>query len=159
MVIMKTIVIGLGNTLFSDDGAGIYALNFLKHFHSDVPSTHFVVGEIFEPDFVEEILPTDNLIIIDSTQLNSEPGSVRIFMNDEMDRFLNRQSTYGMKIKIKGLIDLIKEIELADIRPQHRALVGIQPQCLDKGDRLSETVEEAIPSVCIRVLDLIKQWH
>ena len=158
---MQTLIIGIGNTLFSDDGAGIYALNFLRNFHSDVPGAKFVNGEIFEPHFTDEIIPTDNLIVIDATDLNSEPGSIHVFMGDEMDNYLDRGSKNGShhSLQKRELADLINEIHLVDIPSQRRALIGIQPLCLDQGDCLSTTVEEAIPNVCCRVLNLIEKWH
>ena len=68
---MQTFVIGIGNTLLSDHGAGIYALNFLKNFHADIPDTRYVNGEFLELDLATEIDPTNNLIVIDATDLKS----------------------------------------------------------------------------------------
>jgi len=154
---MQTFVIGIGNTLLSDHGAGIYALNFLKNFHADIPDTRYVNGEFLELDLATEIDPTNNLIVIDATDLKSQPGSVRTFVGEEMDRLLNGQSIN--RSQGKGLVELIKEIHLLDRLPQRRALIGIQPLCLDKGDCLSATVEDAIPDVCCQVLSLIEEWH
>ena len=156
-VIMQTFIIGMGNTLLSDHGAGIYALNFLKNFHSDIPGTKYLNGEFLELDLATKIEPTNNLIVIDATNLNSQPGSVHTFVGNEMDSILNEQSKNASQEK--GLVQLLKEIDLLDRLPERRALVGIQPLCLDEGECLSATVEDAIPNVCCRVLGLIEEWH
>ena len=154
---MQTLIIGIGNTYLSDYGAGIYALNFLRHFHSDIPGTKYVDGGFLEPDLTTEIVPVDNLIVIDATDLNSQPGTVHTYMGKEMDNFLNGQPKNSAQVK--GLTELMNEIHQLNALPQRRALIGIQPFCLDEGDCLSATVEEAIPNVCCRVLGLIEEWH
>ncbi len=154
---MQTLIIGIGNTLLSDDGAGIYALNFLRNFHFDVPDTKFVDGEVLEPDLTAEIVPTDKLIVIDVADLNAQPGSVHTFIDTDMDGYINDPAKNDSQIK--KLANLIKEVQQQNTLPQRRALIGIQPLYRNQGRHLSAEVADAIPAVCCQVLNLIEEWH
>ena len=42
MNLTNTLILGIGNTLLCDEGAGIHALNLLQSFHPDVPNLTFI---------------------------------------------------------------------------------------------------------------------
>ena len=41
---IKTLVLGIGNTLLSDEGAGIHALNLLQSYHPDASNLVYIDG-------------------------------------------------------------------------------------------------------------------
>ena len=63
---MKTVVLGLGNTLLGDDGVGIYALNELQsnwQDHVNQDSIEFVDGGTLSFTLTETLYGADNLKI------------------------------------------------------------------------------------------------
>jgi hydrogenase maturation protease len=58
-----------------------------------------------------------------------------------------------------GLGDLLDIARLTDTLPQRRALIGIEPESLDWGDRPTPRVAEAITSAAQQVLVLLQQWN
>jgi hydrogenase maturation protease len=154
---MQTLVLGIGNTLLSDEGAGVHAVHYLQTNHSDIQNTRFVDGGTLSFTLAAEIEQADNLIVIDATQLHASPGSIETFIDDEMDRFLNhgkRKSVHEV-----GLMDLIHISRLTGQFPTRRALIGIQPQSLDWGEHPSSEVKSAIPLACRQTLELIEAWQ
>ena len=71
---MKTVVLGLGNTLLCDDGVGIYALNQLQKNWQGESTVEFIDGGTLSFTLTEVLYHADNLIVIDAAQLSSTPG-------------------------------------------------------------------------------------
>ncbi len=153
----RTLVLGLGNTLLADEGIGIHALNALQSQYPDLADVEFLDGGTLSFTLAGPIEDADQLIVIDAAQLYAEPGTVQVFVDDDMDRYLgsnNKRSVHEV-----GLIDLMIIARLTDRLPQRRALIGIQPRDIDWGDHPSEPVAAAIPKVCDLARDLIRSWQ
>lgn len=156
-MINRTLVLGLGNTLLADEGIGIHALNALQLNYTDFADVEFLDGGTLSFTLAGPIEDADQLIVIDAAQLYAEPGTVQVFVGDDMDRYLgsnNKRSVHEV-----GLIDLMIIARLTDRLPQRRALIGIQPRDIDWGDHPSEPVAAAIPKVCDLARDLIRSWQ
>jgi hydrogenase maturation protease len=159
---MKTIVLGLGNTLLGDDGVGIHALRKVKQeWEKDNTDSNvtvsFVDGGTLSFTLTEILHEADNLIVIDAAQLNSDPGTVRIFENEVMDEFVGRGKYSSVhEVSLAELFDMARLIETLPVK---RALVGIQPQEVDWAERPSPCVSAAIPLACQQVCSLLEAWH
>ncbi len=153
----RILILGLGNTLLSDEGVGIHALNALQTHLADYTDIEFLDGGTLSFTLAGPIEDTDRLIVIDAAQLHAEPGTVQVFVDADMDRYLgsnNKRSVHEV-----GLIDLMIIARLTDRLPQRRALIGIQPRDIDWGDQPSAPVAAAIPKVCDLARELIRSWQ
>ncbi len=152
-----TLVLGIGNTLLTDEGAGVHVVNHLQQQSSTLsPEVSFIDGGTLSFTLAEPIESCDNLIVVDASELKSAPGSVRVFENEDMDDFItsgNKKSVHEV-----GLVDVMSIAMLAGKLPQRRALVGIQPQSLDWGSAPTAPVAQAIPEACRQVNALIERW-
>jgi hydrogenase maturation protease len=147
--------LGIGNTLLSDEGAGVHALEYLRSRHPDIPGVHYLDGGTLSFTLAGEIEDADNLIVIDAAQLEAPPGTVRCMTGDEMDRFLGKGKCSVHEV---GLLDLMDIARLTDSFPPHRALIGIQPGTTGWGDAPSPRVSGSFPVVTAHALGLIEQW-
>ena len=153
---MKTLVLGIGNTLLSDEGVGVHAIHFLQRHHQDVLDTEYLDGGTLSFTLAGDIEDSEQLIVIDATHLQAEPGTVKTFVNEEMDRFLGQNRK--MSVHEVSLLDLLHISRLAERLPQRRALVGIQPDSVDWGEHPTQKVAAAIPAACEQTLQLIASW-
>ena len=153
----KTLVLGLGNTLLGDEGAGVYAVRALQERHAGRADVELLDGGTLSFTLAGPIEDADNLIVIDATQLRDTPGTVRVFEGEDMDRFLggNRKSS----VHEVSLLDLLTIARLAEALPARRALIGIQPEYLDWSDAPTANVARAIPAACDLALELIERWR
>jgi hydrogenase maturation protease len=154
---MHTLVLGIGNTLLSDEGVGVHVIHQMQQQHSDLPNTRFIDGGTLSFTLAAEIEEADNLIVIDATQLHAEPGTIKTFVDQEMDRFLgtgNKRSVHEV-----GLLDLIHISRMTGHFPKHRALIGIQPQKVDWGESPTDSVSAAIPLACEQIIEQIQDWQ
>ena len=75
-----TLIMGVGNTLLTDEGAGVHAMHFLQAL-ADWPDTiEFLDAGTLSFTLADAIAEADNLIILDAAELQSKPGHVRIFV-------------------------------------------------------------------------------
>lgn len=149
------LVLGIGNTLLSDEGAGVHAMEYLRSCYPAIPGVHYLDGGTLSFTLAGEIEDAGNLIVIDAAQLDAAPGTVRCMTGQEMDRFLGSGKCSVHEV---GLIDLMDIARLMDTFPRHRALIGIQPETTDWGDAPSPQVSKAFPEVAAHALGLIEQW-
>jgi hydrogenase maturation protease len=156
----RLIVLGIGNTLMSDDGAGIHVVQALQSLQR---SARLPEGDIEILDggtlgylLIDRISDADGLIIVDSANLGQAPGAVRVMVASEIDRFLDdNQSTSVHEV---GLIDLLQMMALNHEAPRLRALVGIQPEMMGWGTELSPVVAASIPLASSAVRKILECW-
>ncbi len=143
---MKILVLGIGNTLLADEGAGIVAMRELESRFGQRENMEFLDGGTLSFTLAAPIAECAALLVIDSAELGAAPGSVRSFEGVEMDRFLgaNRKSS----VHEVGLLDLMSISRLTGHWPEKRALIGVQPAVVDWGESLTPQVAAALPEIC-----------
>ena len=154
---MHTLILGIGNTLLADEGIGVHVIEYLQTRHDPLPDTTLVDGGTLSFTLAGAIESADNLIVVDAAQLHAQPGTVKTFIDEDMESFLhtnNKRSVHEV-----GLLDLMTIARLSDHYPTRRALIGIQPQKLDWGEHPTEEVQAAIPAACDQVRELLETWH
>lgn len=151
---MKTLVLGVGNTLLSDEGAGVHALEFLKSRYS-IPDTRFLDGGTLSFTLAGAVAEATNLIILDAAEIGMDPGSFRVFEGAELDDYLLSGCRSVHEV---GFADLLDVTRLQRDMPENYALIGIQPEAIGWGDRPGEKVREAIPRVAEEAVLLIERW-
>jgi len=148
-------MLGIGNTLLRDEGIGIHVLKALQARLPADDTLSFVDGGTLSFTLAAEIEASDRLIVIDAAQLGEAPGTVRCFIDNEMDSFLGscKRSVHEV-----GLLDLFDIARLTQTLPGQRALVGIQPASVDWGEEPTDAVAAAIPVAVQKVCDLLELW-
>lgn len=151
-----TLILGIGNTLLSDEGAGIHALNLLQSSYPDLPGVTFIDGGTLSFTLAAYIEDCDELIVLDAAELKSAPGTVITMVGKEMDTFLGaaRRSPHEV-----GLLDLFDIARLTESLPDRRALIGIQPADIEWGMRPTAAVEASLGVVVNETVKLLSQWH
>ena len=143
---MTILVLGIGNTLLTDEGVGIVAMRELEALFGSREEMEFLDGGTLSFTLAVPISECTALLVIDAAELGEAPGTVRSFKGEEMDRFLgaNRKSS----VHEVGLLDLMSISRLTGHWPEKRALIGVQPAVVDWGESLTPEVAAALPEVC-----------
>jgi hydrogenase maturation protease len=154
---MDILVLGVGNTLLSDEGVGVHVVKaLLSPPNLAREGVEYVDGGTLSFTLAVPIQLAKALIVVDAAQLNAAPGTLRVFLGDEMDRFLN--SNRKSSVHDVGLTDLRAIAILAGQWPERRAMIAIQPQKLDWGEYPTDEVAAAIPKACSEINLLIDGW-
>ena len=151
----KTLVLGIGNTLLTDEGAGVRAVEHFEATHGDISGVVCLDGGTLSFTLAVEIEDTDRLIVIDAVQLHAEPGTVRRFVGDEMDRFVRGSRRTAHEV---GLSDIMDMARMTNRLPRHRALIGVQFASTELAETLTEPVAAALPRIADLVMAQIREW-
>ena len=153
----KTLILGIGNTLLQDEGAGVHAIRHLAERLPERSGIELMDGGTLSFSLAGAIEDADNLIVIDAAQLGGEPGTTQIFEGDAMDAFVGGNRKHS--VHEVSLIDLLMIARLAEQLPHKRALIGIQPRNTDWGEQPSPPVAAAIQQACDHALRLAAEWQ
>ncbi|HVC28893.1 MAG TPA: HyaD/HybD family hydrogenase maturation endopeptidase [Gammaproteobacteria bacterium] len=150
------LVLGLGNTLLGDDGAGVQVVHQLRTSRRTSSGVRFVDGGTLSFSLLDDIESTDALIVVDAAQLGEDPGSVHIYQDLAMDQFLlSKRSCSVHEVSLSELLDMSR---LTGHLPARRAFVGIQPEVIDWHTEVSPSVRPGLETACTHVRALIARW-
>jgi hydrogenase maturation protease len=151
------LVLGLGNTLLTDEAVGVRVLeNLAAKKESETHELKLLDGGTMGLTLLVEMEDAEAMIIIDSAYLNAAPGTVQVFEGEEMDLFLRTRSRNAHDI---GLDDLMDALSLRQAVPHKRALSGVQPADLSVGETLTDAVAQAVPEAASRVVEIARKWR
>ena len=151
------VVLGIGNVLLCDEGAGVHAVRRLSREIGELPGVTFIDGGTLGMMLASDLGDCDALVVIDAAETGQAPGSVVVFEAKGMDRFLgagNMRSAHEI-----GLLDLMAAAALARGLPARRALIGIQAECVGWGLEPTEQAQAGIATACERARELIERWR
>jgi hydrogenase maturation protease len=151
-----TLVLGIGNTLLTDDGAGVHTVSYLRRTQGDLTGVCYVDGGTLSFVFMAAIEGAAGLIVVDAAEMQAPPATIRRFEGEEMDRFLRagRRSAHEV-----GLADILELARLRGLCLPPRALVAIQPERVGWGDAPSPTVARVIPEAAGHVVQIVMGWR
>ena len=151
---MPTLVLGLGNTIMTDDGFGVEVVTTLAsryHFQGEV---RLLDGGTLGLDLLPHLEGVSSLLIIDALDMRGTPGSIFRIVGDEVPRaFASKLSVHQM-----GLQDLLAVAELQGHVPLNLVVWGVQPQSIEMGTELTAPVAASVEPVVARVLEELRGW-
>jgi hydrogenase maturation protease len=149
-------VLGIGNRLLGDDGAGPAVICQLINETGTESGVVYRDGGTIGLALLPDIEDATGFIAVDAAQLDAPPGTVRVFEGGEMEALLSRRK---LSVHEAGLSDLLSAATLAGTLPSRRAVIAIQPATVAWGLTLSPAVAEAIPAACAAVSALLAKWE
>ncbi|MDJ0710525.1 MAG: hydrogenase maturation protease [Woeseiaceae bacterium] len=149
------VVVGIGNSLLTDDGAGIHTLERFEAANTD-ESVDCIDGGTVGLALLERLAGLDGLVALDAMKLGKAPGTVTVLLDEDMDTHLRRQKGSVHEV---GLSDLMDALRLRGELPRHRALIGIEPADMNWGTEPTEPVAAAVPEAAARAQTLVRAWR
>lgn len=150
-----TLVLGVGNTLLADEGAGVHAMRYLKD-HYDLHDVRYLDAGTLSFTLATDIAEADHLVVFDAAQIGATPGGIKVFEGPELDEFLLSGKCSVHEV---GFADLMDIARLEGYLPKRYALIGIQPETLGWGESPSEPVRRALPRAAANAAALIHKWR
>jgi hydrogenase maturation protease len=154
---MKTLVLGIGNTLLTDEGIGVHVLQALEPELANWPDVTLLDGGTLSFTLAGPIEDADALIVVDAANIKTQPGGWTLLKGQEMDTFL--MSNRKASVHEVGLTDLRAIALLAGHWPERRAMLAIQPDVIDWGEQPTPAVAAAIPPACAAIVEQIREWQ
>ncbi len=148
------LVLGLGNRLMKDDAAGPLVTDLLagRALEGVVIRDGGTMGMNLLPDIED----AEAVIAIDAAYFDEPPGTVKVFIGDEMDRQLTGVKKSAHEV---ALSDLMSAAAIQGASPLFRALVAVQPEKVELGMEPTPPVKSALSKMVEEVLALRKSWQ
>ncbi|MHB0976100.1 MAG: HyaD/HybD family hydrogenase maturation endopeptidase [Candidatus Aquicultorales bacterium] len=137
----RIIVLGVGNTILTDEGVGVRAVMELGELEWP-ENVEFLDGGTAGYDLIHMIEVADKLIIVDAVDARSEPGTVYRFVPEDVMSREKDPTRFSLHE-----VGLIEALTLARFTGNDCEMVifGIQPKSLDWGTELTPELEEKLP--------------
>jgi len=146
---MKTLVLGMGNPILSDDGVGIRVAHEVAN---QVKSPQLTVSETSAAglSLLDSIVGYDKVIIIDAIQTEKEQAG-QIYRMGTEDFSLTKHFSSPHQINLATALELGKTLELA--MPQKITIFAVEAKDITTfSEKCTPQVEQAIPEVVKMVL-------
>jgi hydrogenase maturation protease len=151
----KNVVLGIGNTLLGDDGAGVRAMEFVRDSHP-AADVAYVDGGTLSFSLARYVEEAEHLIVIDAANIGGAAGDWTCFVDEAMDGFLCGSGRSVHEVSLRDLLDMAR---LVGRLPRRRALFGIQPHRVHWGETLSPRVAAAVAETADRAWELLLKWQ
>lgn len=139
----QLLVLGLGNTIMSDDGVGPKVIEQLQKKDSLPAGVTLLDGGTLGLDLLPFLENVKRLIIIDAVEIAQPAGTVVRLCGDEVPMALETKlSPHQM-----GMKDLLAVARLMGQLPEEIVLIGVQPLLLEMGTELTQPVMAALPEM------------
>jgi len=148
-------ILGIGNTLFSDEGVGIHLLPLLEEALKDDENIEIIEGLTDGMKLLGPVEDAENLIIIDAINSGKEGGTIIKLEGDEIPAY------FGIKMSIHqlGFQEVLLAAKMRERYPKQIVMYGMQPTSLQLGIGLTEINQSKLRELANVVLDQIKLWR
>ena len=160
---MRTLVVGLGNPILGDDGAGWRVAEAVRT-QLPSPSGRGVGGEgEIEVDcfalgglsLMERLVGYDRAIIVDAVATGQPPGTVSRFRLDELPDFSTAHTSAAHDTSLQNALRVGRT--MGAHLPGEVIVVGVEAQSVyDFSETLSPPVAAAVPVAARLVLELLE---
>ncbi len=147
-------VLGMGNPLCADDGAGIAALRLLERSGAVPKRTALIDGSVLGLETAAMIMGADHLLILDAVEAGAAPGTLIRMAGDALAGMMGGSSVHRL-----GVADVLAVLRLMGRMPEDVVLLGVQPVSTEPGQGLTPPVLSSLPALVSASIRLISEWE
>jgi hydrogenase maturation protease len=148
------LVLGLGNLLCGDDGAGVAAVDLLRRRFQAPADARVLDGGTLGLSLLPYVEDARDAILVDAIRADGPPGGpVRLEGSDVPLAAMERLSVHQV-----GVADLLGGAHLVGRLPQRLLLLGVIPESIELRFGCSASVEAALPDLVERIVAEAEAW-
>jgi hydrogenase maturation protease len=152
----KTLVLGIGNILWADEGFGVRALETFHALYAAPDNVSLLDGGTQGLYLVQFVQEADHLLVFDAIDYGLEPGALKIVQGDEVPKFTGAKK---MSLHQTGFQEVLSAADLLGDYPDKLALIGCQPLDLeDWGGPLTAPVRQRLVQAADLAAVILEQW-
>lgn len=152
----RTLVLGVGNILWADEGFGVRAVEALDQGYDCGTDVELMDGGTRGLALLEPITTADRLLLLDAVVFGGKPGELRFVTNDDVPSFIGQKA---MSLHQTGMQDVLSLANLQGCLPTEVALIGIEPEIMeDYSGGLTETVAAVLPEAVDLAVTQLHRW-
>lgn len=153
---MKTLIIGLGNPLVTDDGVGLRVVAELKSRLAHQPGVEVTEDYWGGLRLMERMVGYERAIVIDAILTGAEPGTIHQLTPDSIP---TQRSASAHDMNLPTALALGRQAGVALPDDENILLVGIEVEdVLNFGEECTPAVGAAVPRAVEEVLRFLDAW-
>ncbi len=141
----KALVIGAGNILLGDEGAGVRALEAFLLEYAAPKGVDFLDAGASGLAVLDRMKGYADVIIVDAARMRKRPGAVQRISGDMISSSSIRTTAHDI-----GLNEALELASFDGVRPGV-TLIGIEPKRVAPGMSLTPEVERKIPEAVLKI--------
>ncbi len=149
-----TVVIGVGNTILSDEGVGVHAARLLESDPRVPAGVTILDGGTLGLELIPYASDARRVLILDAMNSGNAPGTLARMTGRDL-----LGTTAGRSVHQLGVADLIAALFLVSSDPQEIVVLGVQPAHTDWGTTLSPEVEAALVPLVDAAVAQLHLWR
>lgn len=152
----RTLVLGIGNILWADEGFGVRCVEALHRGWRMAEGVALMDGGTQGLYLVHHIRAARRLIVFDAIDYGDAPGALRLVRDGDVPAFGGAKK---MSLHQTGFQDVLMAAELLGGGPERVLLIGVQAGELDDfGGGLTERVRAKVPVAVRLALRQLAAW-
>jgi len=149
------LVLGLGNPVMADDGAGLAALERLRAGFHLAPGVELVDGGTWGMRLLPMIEDAERVLFLDAIAGRGSPGDLIRLEGEAIPRMLGAGKLSPHQLDLQ---DVLAAATLRGRVPREMIALGIQPAVIEMRVGLSPAVEGAVDSLVARAIEVLTAW-
>jgi hydrogenase maturation protease len=150
----KILVVGTGNLLLKDEGAGIHAAKALGSRFIFSPEIEIIDGGTMGLDLLPLMEGREKVLIIDAVDFGREPGFCGTVEGDRVPPLLGLQPA----VHDVGITGMLAAARWSLSRMPDLCLAGIQPASLEVGIELTPRVQAGMDTFIETIVEVLQGW-
>ncbi len=153
MTLNKNIlIIGLGNIILSDEGAGVKAVEEFQSLYDVPDNVEIIDGGTLGSELIPYFQNREYVIAVDAVITGREPGTAVKFKIDTKN--FSPRKTSSHQTSFQDILNLASIMDRT--LPANVTVIGIEPEYMKVGLNLSETVEKNLQALVNMIVEELK---
>jgi hydrogenase maturation protease len=150
-----TIVLGIGNMLWADEGFGVRAVEALHERYETPPGVTLLDGGTQGLLLLDHVCDARRVLVFDAIDYGLEPGALRVLRDEEIPAWAPAK----MSLHQASFQEVIALARLRGRVPEAMTLIGVQPAVLaDFGGSLTEPVRARLDEAVLIAVAELEAW-
>jgi hydrogenase maturation protease len=155
-VAIDTLVLGIGNVLWADEGFGVRAVAALNARWRFPESVALMDGGTQGLYLLPHVQAARRLLVFDAVDYQLEPGTLHVVRDGDIPTYLG---VGKMSLHQSSFQEVLSLAQLSGQSPESAVLVGVQPKVLmDFGGSLSQAVRDRLADALEAGLATLAGW-
>jgi hydrogenase maturation protease len=151
---VSTLVLGLGNLVHSDDGAGVHAIHRLQKDERVPADVVLIDGGTQGLSLLPHISGFRRMLVIDAVDAGEAPGTLLRVEGRALENMPGKPSVHQL-----GFADLMVTMKLLGDVPEEIVVLGVQPESTEWSVELSASVAKTMDSLIDAAIMQLHSWQ
>ena len=155
--VYDTLVLGIGNVLWADEGFGIRAAEALNSRYLLPDDVRIMDGGTQGIFLLPWVRSAQRLLIFDAVEFDMPPATLKLVRGDDVPCYMGAKK---VSMHQAGFQEVLSSAALSGDLPPDIVLIGVQPELLDDyGGSLTRAVASRIDAAVELACEVLRGWN